>query len=253
MILQLMQVLFTIVKIIWYIYYGDNMLKKINLKILIRSILVIITFHYGAYLQLIPIKLLHIDIHNISNQMIVLLSAFSSISLAMIFFFIYRKDLKKEFKKFIKDPMENMDIGMKYWMIGLIIMVVSNLFLTYILKSGGAANENTVQSMIKSLPWLMIIIAGFFAPFTEEIVFRKTIKDVIKNKWLFAFLSFLMFGGAHVMDSAKTLVDVLYIIPYGALGGAFALAYYDTDTIFTSMTMHMIHNIVLSLVSIIML
>ena len=55
------------------------------------------------------------------------------------------------------------------------------------------------------------------------------------------------------MDSAKTLVDVLYIIPYGALGGAFALAYYDTDTIFTSMTMHMIHNIVLSLVSIIML
>ena len=88
MILQLMQVLFTIVKIIWYIYYGDNMLKKINLKILIRSILVIITFHYGAYLQLIPIKLLHIDIHNISNQMIVLLSAFSSISLAMIFFFI---------------------------------------------------------------------------------------------------------------------------------------------------------------------
>ena len=59
-----------------------------------------------------------------------------------------------------------------------------------------------------------------------------------------------MFGGAHVIDSAKTFIDILYIIPYGALGGAFALAYYDTDTIFTSMTMHMIHNLILCIISV---
>lgn len=226
------------------------MLKKINIKIVIRSILVLLAFHYGAYLQLIPIKLLNIDIKNITNQMVVLLSAFSSVSLAIIFFFIYRKDLKKEFKIFTKNIWENIDVGMKYWMIGLIIMIVSNLFLTYVLKSGGAANENTVQSMLKSLPWLMLIIAGFIAPFTEEIVFRKTLKDIFKNKWLFAFLSFLLFGGAHVIDTAKTIVDYLYIIPYGALGGVFALAYYDTKTIFTPMSLHIMHNLILCIISI---
>ena len=235
---------------ICYLNDGDDMKTDKRIKFIIRGIIVFLIFHYGAYLQLIPIKLLNMDIHSISDKMAVLLSAFSSICLAMIFFFIYRKDLKKEFKKFIKDPLEKLDIGMKYWMIGLVIMMVSNLILTYVLKSGGANNENIVQGMLKTFPLLMIIIAGFLAPFTEEIVFRKTLKDIFKNKWIFAFLSFLMFGGAHVIDSAKTFIDILYIIPYGALGGAFALAYYDTDTIFTSMTMHMIHNLILCIISV---
>ena len=50
-----------------------------------------------------------------------------------------------------------------------------------------------------------------------------------------------------------SLVDYLYIIPYGALGGAFALAYYETKTVFTSMSFHMIHNIILVLMSIFVL
>lgn len=229
------------------------MLKDIKLKYLFRGIIVILVFHYAAYFQLIPIKLFNIDYKNASKELLVILSAFSSICLFIIYFFIYRKDLKKEFKKFIKNPMENLDAGLKYWMIGLIIMMFSNLILTFVLKSGGATNENTVQEMIKVLPWLMFINAGFLAPFNEEIVFRKTLKDVFKNKWVFAFLSFLLFGGAHVIDTAETLIDILYIIPYGALGGAFALAYYETDTIFTSLSMHMIHNIVLSLVAILVL
>ena len=229
------------------------MLKDIKLKYLFRGIIVILVFHYAAYFQLITIKLFNIDYKNASKELLVILSAFSSICLFIIYFFIYRKDLKKEFKKFIKNPMENLDAGLKYWMIGLIIMMFSNLILTFVLKSGGATNENTVQEMIKVLPWLMFINAGFLAPFNEEIVFRKTLKDVFKNKWVFASLSFLLFGGAHVIDTAETLIDILYIIPYGALGGAFALAYYETDTIFTSLSMHMIHNIVLSLVAILVL
>ncbi|MBR2678174.1 MAG: CPBP family intramembrane metalloprotease [Bacilli bacterium] len=229
------------------------MLKKINLEIILRSIIVLLIFHYAVYLQLIPVKLLNLDVHSLSKSMLVLLSAFSSISLFIIYFFIYHKDLKKEFKIFMKNPLEKFDIGFKYWMFGLIIMMASNFILTYLLKSDGAANEQAVQSMLKTLPWLMFITAGVIAPFNEEIVFRKTLKDVFKNKWVFAILSFLLFGGAHVMDTAKTIIDVLYIIPYGALGGAFALAYYDTDTIFTPLSLHMMHNIILSILSILVL
>lgn len=52
-------------------------------------------------------------------------------------------------------------------------MITSNLILLTIFKAGGANNENIVQTMIKALPWLMIIDAGLIAPFNEEIVFRK--------------------------------------------------------------------------------
>ena len=219
-------------------------------KYIIRGLIVFILFWYSSYLQYIPVLIFNLDVHNLSDTMRVVLSSFSSIMMVFILFFIYRIELREEFKKFKNDLMRNLDIGFKYWLIGLFIMMVSNLIILYVFKSGGANNENAVQSMIKVLPWLMVINAGFLAPFNEEIVFRKTLKDIFKNKWLFAFLSFILFGGAHVIGSATTLVDFLYIIPYGALGGAFALAYYETDTVFTSMTMHMIHNTILIILSI---
>ena len=223
-------------------------------KEIIKGILVFFLFYYGTYLQYIPVYLLHLDVKNLSDSMKVLLSAFSSIILAFVFFFLYRKDLKKDFNKFWKNKMEYMDTGVKCWFAGLGIMMVTNLLITLVLKGGGAANEKLVQSMIHALPWLMVVNAGFLAPFNEEIVFRKTLYDVFhKYKWVFVGLSFLLFGGAHVMSVAKVWTDYLYIIPYGALGGAFAIAYYKTDNFFTSAFLHMIHNTILIILSLIAL
>ena len=193
------------------------------------------------------------DVHNISPVESVLLSTFSSTIVLFILFIIYRKELKKEFKIFKDNFIENIDIGFRYWMIGLIIMMISNVIITYLLKGGGANNEEAVQKMIKTLPWLMVIDAGFIAPFNEEIVFRKTLKDIFNNPIILCILSFLFFGGAHVISDAKTLTDYLYIIPYGALGASFAYSYYKTNTVFTSMSMHIFHNTVLILLSIFIL
>lgn len=221
-----------------------------KIKYLIRGAIVFFLFFYSVYLQYIPVLLLKMDVHNISPVESVLLSTFSSTIVLFILFIIYRKELKKEFKIFKDNFIENIDIGFRYWMIGLIIMMISNVIITYLLKGGGANNEEAVQKMIKSLPWLMVIDAGFIAPFNEEIVFRKTLKDLINNPMLLCVLSFLFFGGAHVISDAKTLTDYLYIIPYGALGASFAYSYYKTNTVFTSMSMHIFHNTVLILLSI---
>ena len=70
-----------------------------------------------------------------------------------------------------------------------------------------------------------------------------------KYKWLFILISFLLFGEAHVINSANSIIDYLYIIPYGVLGGAFALAYSKTESVFTSMTFHMLHNTAIFLLS----
>ena len=131
-------------------------------------------------------------------------------------------------------------------------MISSNIILNLFLKAGGANNEQAVQSLISGAPWLMLILTGVIAPFNEEFVFRKALKDPIKSKWLFVITSALLFGGAHVISSATTFLDYMYIIPYGALGGAFALAYYDTDTIFSSIFMHMVHNTVLTIISVLL-
>ncbi len=234
-----------------YTYSGDVMQEKTSLfiKNIVKLIIVFVLFFYSYLLQYIPIILFKLDVHKLTMAQNVMLNFFSSILLVLILTLIYRKELSKEFKIFKKNFAENINIAFNYWFIGLIIMVVSNLLIAMFFKTGGATNEKTVQNMITSLPWLMLINAGVIAPFNEEIVFRKSIKDVVKNKFLFAFISFLVFGLAHVLG-CTSWVDYLYIVPYGALGGAFALAYYDTNTVFSSMSMHMFHNFILTLFSI---
>ncbi len=222
-------------------------------KYIIRGVIVFILFWCSSYLQLIPIFLFHLNPHKISDSMQVVLSTFSSLVVFIVLFFIYKNELKNEFCIFKKNIMENMDIAFKYWILGLAIMMVSNFILNFFFKAGGANNEEIVQKLIHSLPWMMVIDAGIIAPFNEEIVFRKILKDIFDNKYIFILLSILLFGGAHVFSQAKNILDYLYIIPYGALGGAFALTYYKTNTVFSSMFMHMIHNTVLVILSIIAL
>ena len=222
-------------------------------KYIIRGVIVFILFWCSSYLQLIPIFLFHLNPHKISDSMQVVLSTFSSLVVFIVLFFIHKNELKNEFCIFKKNIMENMDIAFKYWILGLAIMMVSNFILNFFFKAGGANNEEIVQKLIHSLPWMMVIDAGIIAPFNEEIVFRKILKDIFDNKYIFILLSILLFGGAHVFSQAKNILDYLYIIPYGALGGAFALTYYKTNTVFSSMFMHMIHNTVLVILSIIAL
>lgn len=222
----------------------------INWKNLILGIILFLVFYFSSYFQLIPIMIFNMDLKNITGKETVMLSTFSNIILLLILFLIFRKELIKEWKIFRQKFLENIDIGVKYWLIGLGIMMVSNIFINIIINLGRAANEQAVQEMISYLPWLMLINAGLIAPFTEEIIFRKCFKKAFPNKWLFIILSALVFGSLHVITSMTSAIELLYIIPYGALGAAFAYMYQKTDTVFTSITMHMFHNTSLILLSI---
>lgn len=228
-----------------------NKIKNfINWKGLILGIIVFLLFYFSSYFQLIPIILLNWDIRSITESQNVMLSTFSNIVLLLILFLIFRKDIIKEWKKFKSNFLENIDTGIKYWLVGLAIMMGSNIIINIVMNLGQAANEQAVQQMISALPWLMFINAGIIAPCTEELIFRKSFRKAFPNKWLFVFISALVFGSLHVITSMTSPIELLYIIPYGALGGAFAYMYQKTDTIFTSIAMHMFHNSALILLSI---
>lgn len=226
-------------------------MKKETSKQIIKGIIIFILFYLSSYIQLIPIYLFKLDIKNLSGNIKVGLNMFSNIILLIILIIIYRKELYNEWKKFKTNLYANIDFGFKYWFIGLIVMFISNIFINIVLKNGQAANEQAVQEMISYAPLLMVINAGIIAPIIEEITFRKAFKNMIKNKWAFILTSGVIFGALHVVTSITSIIDLLYIIPYSSLGIAFAYMYYKTDTVYTSISMHMIHNTLLTIISII--
>ena len=99
----------------------------------------------------------------------------------------------------------------------------------------------------------MVFSAVFFAPFTEEMVFRNSIKNIITNKYVFIITSGLVFGGLHVIGNINTIYDLLYIIPYSTPGIAFAIMLQKTDNIFVPMGIHFMHNAILMTLQIVLL
>ena len=93
----------------------------------------------------------------------------------------------------------------------------------------------------------MTFDAAICAPINEELTFRKSFKEIFPSKWVFVIMSGLIFGSLHVASYIETFSDIIYLIPYSALGIAFAILYYKTDNIFSSITMHSIHNLLATL------
>ena len=208
-------------------------------------------FLYKDLVYLIPFKYLSIDYDKLDVNTQVFYSLLSSLFVIIIVVIIYHKYLKEKITDFIKNFGKRVDPAFKYYMFGLIIMLVSNFLIMKLSPIDQANNEQLIQEMLKKAPILTFITATFTAPFLEEMLFRKSLGDIFKNKKIMIFASALIFGALHVVFSLKTPWDLLYIVPYGALGWGFASALVKTDNIFSTIFFHMLHNGILTLASII--
>lgn len=214
-----------------------------------KTTMVIIFFFIYEMVIMELLKYIGIDTNNLSATSLTGLLFIVDLIEITIFFFVYYNDMKNDINDFKTNFKKYIKFAFKWWLIGLAIMYASNIILYFIVNTG-ATNEEIVQEQIKRLPFYMLISTSITAPFTEEVVFRKSIRDIFTNKYLYIIASFLLFGGVHVLSS-NSLLELLYIIPYGTFGAVFAYMYYKTNNIYTSMFIHFIHNFLIVTLSII--
>lgn len=229
---------------------GDYKMKyKNRIKNILKLIFSFLLFFESIYIQKFIVFIFHIQ--KITPSISTVLNLISNVVILSILFLLYQKELKKEFQVFKKNLSNNIDTGFKYWLIGLAGMMISNILITIIFQAGGANNEQQVQKMIQTAPLFMLINAGLIAPINEELLFRKNFRNVLKNNLAFILISGIFFGYLHI-SSATSIEQIVYIIPYSSLGISFAIMYCKTHTIFTSISMHMIHNTILTILSILL-
>ena len=121
-------------------------------------------------------------------------------------------------------------------------MFVCNFAIALIFHRITSANDETIRELFKIMPLYIILEAALIAPLTEELVFRQSIRYMIKNKWIFIITSGLVFGFMHILTSLESLADFLYIIPYSVPGCFFAYMLYEEDNVLVPISFHMIHN-----------
>ncbi len=213
------------------INYDKKIMEWFKIILIIYSMYLVPSIFYRLISPLHIIKSTH------------LMSLICNILYLLFLFALYHKSIIKEFVIFKKDIKNNVKIGIKYWIIGLVIMMGSNLIINLLIFNGSiATNEELNREIISKYPIYSIISAVVLAPFIEEVIFRKSFKNAIDNRIIYFIISGLFFGLAHALTEINSVLDLLYIIPYGSLGVVFAISYDKTKTIFTPMLMHIWHN-----------
>ena len=120
-------------------------------------------------------------------------------------------------------------------------MMISNLIIVFLFLKGIAPNEEANREMLRNYPLYMIFAVTILAPICEELMFRLSFKNVFKNRLVYILFTGISFGAMHLLANTS-LIELLYIIPYSALGIAFSAICYDTDNIYSSIIAHIMHN-----------
>ena len=163
----------------------------------------------------------------------------SYILLTIYFLIIYKKDLKEYLKKF---KIKNIPVILIYWIIGFILMMISNYIINYlIIPNGLSNNEAGNRELLFNNKLIYSMILCIFIPIIEEITFRLEFKKNIKNKNIFVLISSITIALLHILSTTK-LIELLYIIPYLILGITFSKIYIKTDNLISSIIAHILHN-----------
>lgn len=154
-----------------------------------------------------------------------------------LFIIIFRKKVIPDFYNFKKEYIKD---NFKYYIIGLLIMIISNIIISYftIIPKNETANREIFYNYTFFAITNMIILA----PITEELMTRIILKDTFKNSYIYAIISGLIFGYLHVIGT--TSLELLYLIPYSALGFSLALIYSKTNNIWSNIFFHSLHNFI---------
>lgn len=220
----------------------SDKIEHIIIKTLISLGLILLLLLWN-YIFIAALTILGLHFNTVNDTFKIVINFISNLAFLSLLFIFYRKTIQKDFQNyFLNNFKDNFKTSLKYWGIGLLIMMISNYIIAIITSGQLAENEEAVRDLIQLAPLYMAFDLMIYAPITEELIFRKSIKDITSNKYIYVLLSGLIFGGLHVISSLETAIDLLYLIPYCSLGFAFALLYSKTDNIFSTITVHSLHN-----------
>ena len=155
---------------------------------------------------------------------------------------VFYKQLIHDFKIFKSYFKEYFVLILKTWGKALVLIMITTIIIQIITHTTQANNQIALQNLFNSNPVFIAILAMFYAPIAEELMFRGVFRKFIKNKKLFVIVSGVVFGLMHVIDDSKTLAEFSYVFVYSILGIYLAGIYARTNNLCTNIFMHFMQN-----------
>ena len=229
------------------------MKKYKDLFIALLAFLLYFTFSF-AFKSIL--SLFNVDLTSLNPILLNTILIVSDLIFMVIMFFIYKKDIIENAKEFKNNKGKWF---IKYFGIfvgSVLVMGILNIILSKITNLETSENEELVRKLIKILPVYMTFSTVLYAPFVEELLFRKAIRKIIKGddkytKITYVIVSAVIFGLLHVITLDASFYDLLMGIPYMVVGLSLGYIYSKTDNLFSTMQFHLMHNTILLILQLI--
>lgn len=220
--------------------------KKNYLKNVLITLVAFLVYFTFSYVEVAILNLLGLEVETLSTTFkTIYLIICEAIEMGIIIF-LFLPSLKKDIKD-IKEKHETyFKTYFKYWIMILAIMMLSNLMITYLTESTTSGNQEAINDIMVKSPVYAYFSAVIFAPIVEELLFRRGLRNIIKNDTIFILISGLIFGGLHIITGYSNVEDLLYLIPYCTPGLIFAYILTKTDNVLVSSSIHFVHNGILT-------
>ena len=212
------------------------------LKGALLSVVAILLYLNSSVMQTAFLETLGVSPSTMSMTSKVIYLISWDIVLMAILGLLFYKSYEKDIEDIKKNHKEYFSKYLKYWLVSVGIMFVSNIVIMAITGNNTSGNEKAIRDMFSSSPIYVYFSGVIFAPLVEELIFRKCLYHIFPNKYLFIFISGVIFGGMHVITGYSGPLDLLYLIPYCAPGVVFAYIMYKTKNVLVSTGLHFLHN-----------
>jgi len=216
--------------------------KKEYIINVITALSTLFIYFSFSYLELGILEIFNVDYENMNLALKVLYLIICEIIELFILIMLFSKKLKENIKDIKKNHREYFNKYFKYWIFILGVMMVSNLFIMLITNNQTSGNEQAVRDLLIKSPIYAYFSGVIFAPIAEELIFRRSIRNIVKNDTLFILISGVIFGGMHIITGFSGPLDLLYLIPYCTPGLVFAYILAKTDNVLIPMSIHFMHN-----------
>ena len=222
---------------------------KDNVKNIFKLIISFVLFFNISLVITYIFKLVGINYSDFNYIDYACLNTFIELIMFVVVLLFYKKYLKKDLVLFKLNKKDYIKKIISYFLIFLIVKYGVALFSSLLLVMLGSdlvtsENQETVVTLAKTLPFMMMISTSLLAPFVEEGIFRLGIKKVINNKYLFILVSGLIFGFMHIFPTELPLyVALIESLNYVTMGLLLAYIYNETDNIYVVVIIHALNNL----------
>ena len=169
---------------------------------------------------------------------------------ALLIIYLYKdtfkndfKDLKENKKKYIKSILINV-------VLIFAVMIITNALIGILLNiKETSENDYSLLAMFKKSPLALILLTSVYYPLVEGVIFRKSVRDIIDNKWTFIIFSSVFYFFFNIAYTSLSLNSIITSLCYLFSMMILSNYYYKSNNFTASVIVMIIYNLIISAIS----